>query len=332
MAFLHFYDKPFNVGVLAKRLQTAIFSKSGPVSGCIVADGIQSCKLLYKQTPGFRTLPKDFSELVPETRDIVRDLYQKLIFHPNVQLNDPLALKAVFEDPLVLEFRAISGILEKYIASKRNHLTQQDIDVVFVLVRERLKNRQIFQAFDIVDATVGSKPFMDSLKCRYLSVLPVASLATLIIQSPVYLFCPPEVFYGYMGLFWGSATYLVTAYANGTGRLRFVRSGFGNILRRKQLVMLNRIVEEYDDLFVNVRNYHHSHHLPYIPALDVQLKRELARRQFELVPLKEHGMYYDYWKTAGDGYIWAEPDQDPAEIKIKPPPSPLSPKSLPKST
>lgn len=330
MTFLHFYDKPFNVNILRARIQKSIFCKSSQLPAIVITDAINSCKRLFNQSLIHQSVPKDYAKTIINSRSNIKSLYHDLIFHQTVQnslfYNDnikskPLILKALFNGPLILEFDEILSILKSYVRFKNGELLQDDLEAIYILVRNRLQSRQIFHALDVVDASVGSAAFQSSSRYKWLLRGSVGCLGIFACQLPMFWFVPSEIFYLYMSLFWGLATYLITKASKGTTeRLRFISQNiFGNLTKQEQLIMINRIIEEYDERFsLNVRNYHYSSKiLPYDHNLDIQLRRALVLRGFELKPLNEHSMYQEYWQTAGNGYMWVEPDQDPAILKHK---------------
>jgi hypothetical protein len=325
MTILHFYDKPFNVRILRSRLQQAILSKLTPVPEVIVTDAINSCKKLFNQTLAKQGVPKEYSEVSNENgQEAVKTLYHDLLFHNGVQQRllegKPSLLTALFKGPLVLDFEVILPILKNYVEAKKGKLSSDEIQAIYVFVRERLENRQITQALDIVDVSVGSEVFLNWSRRKWWSRGLLGCLSMLSFQLPVYFVLPPEFFFSYMSLYWGSVAYIGTQISEGTERLKFVGGKlYRNLVKQEQLTMVNRIIEEYDDSFnLNIRNYHYSHALPYDYKMDIWLRQALAKRGFQLKPLKEHTMYQEYWQTAGQGYTWVEPDQDPIALK-KPP-------------
>jgi hypothetical protein len=107
--------------------------------------------------------------------------------------------------------------------------------------------------------------------------------------------------------------------------------------------MVNRIAIAYDELIdLNVDNFHQmadEHHKLQQKRLereqvnsnnssqkiDISLEsdahdiqqRELVKAKLTLVMTDQEQMFNEYWTSAGVGFEWVEPDQDPADVIIK---------------
>lgn len=107
--------------------------------------------------------------------------------------------------------------------------------------------------------------------------------------------------------------------------------------------MVNRIAIAYDELIdLNVDNFHKmadEHHKlqqnnleleqadsnnssqtidisPKSDAHDIQ-QRKLVKSKLTLVTTDQEQMFNEYWTSAGVGFEWVEPDQDPADVIIR---------------
>lgn len=106
--------------------------------------------------------------------------------------------------------------------------------------------------------------------------------------------------------------------------------------------MVNRITIAYDELIdLNVDNFHHlanelhkhrqeklegnqiHDNIPPITDIDLQKEarevqqKELVKAKLTLEETDQERMFNEYWTSAGLGFEWVEPDQDPADELIK---------------
>lgn len=120
-------------------------------------------------------------------------------------------------------------------------------------------------------------------------------------------------------------------------------SVFYKHVHQEEAALVNRIVthfEEHNEL--NVRNFHvsearqntpinvfsHNDMILEAPLADVDragasevmrvlnmIRLEVQKRKMVMGPVEEEGDFLEFWQRHGDGFQWAEPDQDPAEIQ-----------------
>jgi hypothetical protein len=92
------------------------------------------------------------------------------------------------------------------------------------------------------------------------------------------------------------------------------------IKRCEELQMINRIVTAFDELVdLNVSNYHYFYSLlnnqDRNALLAQAINNQLLVRGMQLTNTfeSEENVYNEYWKSAGKGFDWVEPDQDPVQ-------------------
>lgn len=312
-----FTAHPFNVYTLKKRLDSILFNtglKAPPLA--IYLDAISACWEIVKKgekTP--RALPQSLkSQFFSNDLKIAGDLAWKVVCKAQQDISSEWDSYLILKRYLTLLPRLRTDPQNELQAILSCKDYNHRLDLGYISLRFALLERDINFAFDILDACSGNNTARSSSTPQLVASTSLAMASILgagIIDFPLSTFM--------LGISGSTiaAEYLAITKTPRISWKNYVPISY-QVKNHDILVMANRIVTGVDELMdININNFHRKNNRQYEDNDDVQtlLRKYLRDRGMKLIdgPDEEAELYHEYWKTAGKGSQWVEPDQDPTD-------------------
>ena len=272
----------------------------------------------------FQSSIYDYSKLAPSENEFItrtNDLLKKVLTSENVNFNDDLLKKLFLLQP---QFPTLKAITTSFYRQGSNlHIPS---DVAMVPFRKMIWDAQFQHALDFVELTNGHKNYIEFKKGKLMSILRYfgGSIVGLIacLHGFISVFFPELIDAGAGGTtfgIYGIYACIVTYFVNCgfLGALAFSSKGLenGNLIFKHstmpydwymkvdQMKMCSKIVEA--DAEIN--------------GIDGFATRDVVKRVqsmgFDVNEPEQEVMLRQYWYSSGEGFIWVEPDIDPAEVE-----------------
>jgi hypothetical protein len=289
-------DKPFTLGTLTKRIQSSIFTplkRNTKIPDSVLLNVIDSCVLLHSSNIGQPRVQNGSTELL---HSVLYD--DRVRFWTNRRVLNHYFVHTTFDPWRSLELLQLAG--------------DNVQELVYVLMRKALKAKDYQTALEFAKLAgtsnlsptgvliVGVISFSDVIAGWGLGMPAVFTLAALgtvftsICANKSVIWSTPRVC-------WRSSV-----------------SIFERFKRTPQLAAASRVVQTFDESTLNVATFHHQQ--PYDnheSGAHKELRMGLREMGMILRSSEEDQLYNEYWRTAGEGFEWVEPDQDPTDNATK---------------
>lgn len=279
---------------------------------------------LYNSIENFQREIYDYNQLSPDQNTFIiksNELLLKVLNDSKTNFNEELLKKLFVKQPL---FPTLKTIIKAYYSKDyRNHI---DSNIAMIPFRKLIWDAQFQHALDYVELTNGNKRYIEYKKKIMFNIFKYfgGSLVGLIgcIHGSICVFFPELIeagtggtSFGIYGIYACIITYFVNcgflaglAFSSKgleNGNLMFKQSTMPHdwFLKVDQLKMCSKIVEA--DAEIN--------------GMDGFATRDVVKRVqqmgFEVNEPEQEVMLRQYWYSSGEGFMWVEPDIDPAEIE-----------------
>lgn len=351
--FFHFSDPPFNFNTLTSRIVTSeLFQFTDKLERSrnfefLLIDAIKSCKTLHLSTNTDDQIKSSKSQASHEI---------KLALAQSRQFSSPLHLLTVVldqnelalaYDPLHIYLATrpypptthVISLLKKFkntLVARSGGTTFNGIhqfhNLIYIALRRAILRRELNLAYELVDLSSSISSSNPWYKCALTdkhALLSATSLACMtggsILTAAYFFTFPPLVAIGALAVLSFSQCVLYIRGISRTSRVRW-RPGisislWARLTQQHDLQMINRLAIGHDELIdLTVDNYHHlanSSLFNGINNLQEFQQRQLARKKMRLIETEQERMFNEYWTRAGEGFVWAEPDQDPSDRIIR---------------
>ena len=279
---------------------------------------------LYKSIQNYQTSIYDFDKLTLEQNIYLRrsnDLLKKLLVDPKTHFDEMLLKKLFISQPL---FPTLKAIIKAYYSEGPSVCIPSAL--ALIPFRKLIWDADFQDALDYVELTNGHKRYIENRKRNIKRIYAYfgGSIVGLIacIHGAVSVFFPELISagaggtsYGIYGIYACIVTYIVNcgflaglAFSSKgleNGNLMFKQSTMPHdwYLKVDQMKMCSKIVEA--DAEIN--------------GMDGFATRDVVSRiqkmGFEVNEPEQEIMLRQYWYSSGEGFLWVEPDIDPAEIE-----------------
>ena len=278
----------------------------------------------YNSIENFQREIYDYNQLSPNDNIFIiksNELLNELLNDSKTNFNDELLRKLFIKQPL---FPTLKTIINAYYSkNSSNHI---DSNIAMIPFRKLIWDAQFQHALDYVELTNGNERYIEYKKKSLFNVLKYfgGSLVGLIacIHGSISVFFPELIeagtggtSFGIYGIYACIITYFVNcgflaglAFSSKgleNGNLMFKQSTMPHdwYLKVDQLKMCSKIVEADSE----------------INGIDGFATRDVVKRVqqmgFEVNEPEQEVMLRQYWYSSGEGFMWVEPDIDPAEIE-----------------
>lgn len=279
---------------------------------------------LYNTIENYQRSIYDFNKLSPSQNIFIKksnDLLKKILLDPKTKFDQELLKKLFITQPL---YPTLETIIKSYYSlSSTNYIPS---NLALIPFRKLIWDAQFQQALNYVDLTNGNPRYVEHRKGNLIKIFKYfgGSLVGLIgsIHAFVSVFYPEIIhagtggtIYGIYGIYACIVTYIVNcgflaglAFSSKgleNGNLMFKQSTMPHdwYLKVDQMKMCSKIVEA--DAEIN--------------GMDGFATREVVSRiremGFEVNEPEQEIMLRQYWYSSGEGFLWVEPDIDPAEVE-----------------
>lgn len=278
----------------------------------------------YESIETFQRSIYDFNKLSPQKNKYIiqsNEILKSILLNEKTNF-DELLLKEIFlTQPL---FPTLETIIKSYY--KRDSQVYIPSDLAFIPFRKLIWDGQFQQALDYVNLTNGNERYFAYRRKGLLSILKYfgGSIVGLIasIHGFVSVFYPEIITagaggtsFGIYGIYACIVTYLVNC--GFLAGLSFSSKGMenGNLIFKKatmphdwylkvdQMKMCSKIIEA--DAEIN--------------GMDGFATRDVVSRiqkmGFDVNEPEQEVMLRQYWYSSGEGFMWVEPDIDPADVE-----------------
>ena len=279
---------------------------------------------LYESIQNYQTSIYDFDKLSLEQNIYLRrsnDLLKKILLYPKTRFDETLLKKLFITQPL---FPTLKTIIKVYYSKGPSVYIPSAL--ALIPFRKLIWDADFQEALDYVELTNGNKRYIENRKSNIKRVYAYfgGSIIGLIasIHGAVSIFFPELISagtggtsYGIYGIYACIVTYIVNcgflaglAFSSKgleNGNLMFKQSTMPHdwYLKVDQMKMCSKIVEA--DAQIN--------------GMDGFATRDVVSRiqkmGFEVNEPEQEIMLRQYWYSSGEGFLWVEPDIDPAEIE-----------------
>lgn len=279
---------------------------------------------LYESIQSYQASIYDFDKLSPEQNIYIRrsnDLLRKILLDPKTTFDEALLKKLFLTQPL---FPTLKVIIKAYYSKGPSVFVPSTL--ALIPFRKLIWDAQFQDALDYVELTNGNKRYIENRKSNLKRIYAYfgGSIVGLIacIHGIVSVFFPELISagtggtsYGIYGIYACIVTYIVNcgflaglAFSSKgleNGNLMFKQSTMPHdwYLKVDQMKMCSKIVEA--DAEIN--------------GMDGFATRDVVSRiqqmGFEVNEPEQEVMLRQYWYSSGEGFLWVEPDIDPAEIE-----------------
>lgn len=279
---------------------------------------------LYESLETYQRSIYDYNKISPEKNEYIQKsnkLLEKLLTNSKTEFNENLLKKLFIRQPL---FYTLQTIIKTYYSKNSNISIPSNISLI--PFRKLIWDAQFQHALDFVELTNGNKRYINYKKEKMKSILKYfgGSIVGLIacIHGGITVFYPELIdagaggtTFGIYGIYACIVTYIVNC--GFLGALAFSSKGLenGNLMFKQstmpydwylkvdQMKMCSKIVEADSE----------------INGIDGFATREVVSRiqkmGFEVNEPEQEIMLRQYWYSSGEGFMWVEPDIDPAEIE-----------------
>lgn len=280
---------------------------------------------IYESIENYQNLIYDFNKLTPEKNIYIQksnELLTRILTDPKTNFNDSLLRGLFIRQPL---FPTLKTIINSYYSLNSSNFIPSNIS--FIPFRKLIWDSQFQNALDYVDLTNGNKRYVQHKRNDLFNILKIfgGSIVGLIggIHGYISYFFPEIISagaggtsFGIYGIYACIVTYIINcgflaglAFSSKgleNGNLMFKQSTMPHdwYLKVDQMKMCSKILEA--DAEIN--------------GLDGFATREVVSRiqkmGFEVNEPEQEVMLRQYWYSSGDGFMWVEPDIDPADIEL----------------
>lgn len=279
---------------------------------------------LYESVENYQRAIYDFNKLTPGNNKYIQrsnTLLRKLLTDPKTKLDETLIGTLFVRQPL---FPTLETIIKSYYSKGPSvHIPSA---LALIPFRKLIWDAQFQQALDYVELTNGNKRYIDFKKGKLKNILKYfgGSIVGLIagIHGFITVFHPELIdagnggtTFGIYGIYACIVTYIVNcgflaglAFSSKgleNGNLMFKQSTmpYDWYLKVDQMKMCSKILEA--DAEIN--------------GTDGFATRDVVSRiqgmGFEVNEPEQEVMLRQYWYSSGEGFLWVEPDMDPADIE-----------------
>lgn len=278
----------------------------------------------YRSIETFQRSIYDFNKLSPEKNRYIiesNEILRKILVNQKTEF-DELLLKEIFlTQPL---FPTLETIIDAYYAKDSKIYISSDL--AFIPFRKLVWDGQYQQALDYVNLTNGNERYIAYRKKELVSILKYFGGSIVGLLAGIHGFvsiCYPEIIaagaggtsFGIYGIYACIVTYLVncgflaglsfSSKGMENGNLIFKQSTMPHdwYLKVDQMKMCSKIIEA--DAEIN--------------GMDGFATREVVSRiqkmGFDVNEPEQEVMLRQYWYSSGEGFMWVEPDIDPADVE-----------------
>lgn len=279
---------------------------------------------LYQSIVNYQQSIYDFNKLSPSQNIYIRrsnDLLKKILLDSKTNFDEILLKKLFITQPL---FPTLETIIKSYYS--KGMLTYIPSSLALIPFRKLIWDAQFQQALDYVELTNGNKRYIEHRKSNLKKILSYFGGSIVGLIACIHAFvcvCYPEIIsagtggttYGIYGIYACIVTYIVNcgflaglAFSSKgleNGNLMFKQSTMPHdwYLKVDQMKMCSKIVEADSE----------------INGIDGFATRDVVSRVqemgFEVNEPEQEVMLRQYWYSSGEGFLWVEPDIDPAEVE-----------------
>lgn len=279
---------------------------------------------LYESIENYQRSIYDFNKLSPGKNVYIKrsnELIKKILTDPKTNFDDQLLEELFVKQPL---FPTLETIIKSYYSKGSSIYIPSKLSLI--PFRKLLWDAQFQQALDYVELTNGNKRYIEHRKKGLKNIFKIfgGSIVGFIgmIHGYVSVFHPEIIHsgvggtsFGIYGIYACIATYLMNcgflaglAFSSKgleNGNLMFKQSTMPHewYLKVDQMKMCSKILEA--DAEIN--------------GIDGFATRDVVSRiqkmGFEVNEPEQEVMLRQYWYSSGEGFMWVEPDIDPAEIE-----------------
>ncbi|KAG0680510.1 hypothetical protein C6P40_002333 [Pichia californica] len=290
----------------------------------IEGDSDEHVLKLFESIKSYQQSIYDFNKLSPSQNIYIRrsnDLLKKILLDPKTKFDETLLKKLFITQPL---FPTLESIIKSYYSKSMNNYIPSKL--AFIPFRKLIWDAQFQQALDYVELTNGNKRYIEHRKSNMKRIFTYfgGSIVGLVgfLHAYVSIFHPEIInagtggtTYGIYGIYACIVTYIVNcgflaglAFSSKgleNGNLMFKQSTMPHewYLKVDQMKMCSKIVEADSE----------------INGIDGFATRNVVSRVqkmgFEVNEPEQEVMLRQYWYSSGEGFLWVEPDIDPAEVE-----------------
>ncbi|CAN6664182.1 hypothetical protein TRVA0_035S01486 [Trichomonascus vanleenenianus] len=317
-----FTDAPFNAGTLKHRISRTITNQNALPPVSVVKKAIQACFTLQSRKSTSRAVSSEFSDMISDTENkSVQSLLHQVMMHNQAYLNRDI-LKYYLSGKPDTDHAVKYTQMFLRDESKQVPLQKNDMDIVYSVIRRLLMKKKLGPAFVLIDTVKECRPeSVESAKLAKMASLAVVPSAC-VLASSTFVIGDIPLSIGLSVLCGCVISSFMRSYT-ATDRVRWSARVpiFEQIKRRYELELVSRIVSGYDELIdTNVANFHYKGadaHAQPDNEYAKELYAQIRDRGMRILPSEDEAMYREYWKTAGEGFMWVEPDQDPTDAYLR---------------
>lgn len=287
--FIHLYDSPLTARILKFRWNQVLNT--------------------YAQVPASTT-----HDLIVAARSLTRN--EKLLDDLNI-ISDPSVVKSPAVIRSLLTIRPLPNAEQSvdYVSALPTNTinVREYFDLLSLATRKCIYENKLDLAMDLVSTTKIFVMIYNQQELRFRNYFRIASASLFTIAA---IFHSLDIWFSFPAalIIFGQCRMLLNKWAQpDLDRVRWhpkLPISY-RIARSTEIILVNRILQAYDQSTASVETYHLGIVSTAVAAEPAPPTIKNQRLIPEISPSQK--MYNQYWATAGENFAWVEPDQDPCD-------------------